>query len=35
MTNEDFDSIGSCDVKYVHQFQQFLRLCGYDMDVIM
>lgn len=33
--NEDFDSIGSCDVKYVHQFQQLLRLCGYEMDVIV
>ena len=33
--NEDFDSIGSCDVKYVHQFQQFLRLCEYEMDVVM
>lgn len=33
--NEDFSTIGSCDVKYVHQFQQLLRLCGYDMDVVV
>jgi len=33
--NEDYDTIGSCDVKYVHQFQQLLRLCGYEMEVVM
>ena len=33
--NKDFDTIGNCDVKYVHQFQQLLRLCGYDMDVVV
>lgn len=33
--NEDYDTIGGCDVKYVHQFQQLLRLCGYDMDVVV
>jgi hypothetical protein len=33
--NEDYDTIGRCDVKYVHQFQQLLRLCGYEMDVVM
>lgn len=33
--NEDFDTISSCDVKYVHQFQQLLRLCGYEMDVVV
>ena len=33
--NEYFETIGSCDVKYVHQFQQFLRLCGYEMDVVV
>lgn len=33
--NEDFETIGSCDVKYVHQFQQLLRLCGYEMDVVV
>lgn len=33
--NEDFDTIGACDVNYVHQFQQLLRLCGYEMDVVM
>jgi len=33
--NEDYDTIGVCDVKYVHQFQQFLRLCGYEMNVII
>lgn len=33
--NEDFDTIGSCDVKYVHQFQQLLKLCGYEMDVVV
>lgn len=33
--NENYDTIGSCDVKYVHQFQQLLRLCGYEMDVIV
>lgn len=33
--NEYFDTIGSCDVKYVHQFQQMLRLCGYEIDVVV
>ena len=33
--NEDYATIGSCDVKYVHQFQQLLQLCEYEMDVIM
>ena len=33
--NEDYDTIGACDVKYVHQFQQLLRLCGYEMDVVV
>lgn len=33
--NEDFETIGACDVKYVHQFQQLLRLCGYEMDVVV
>lgn len=33
--NEDFETIGSCDVKYVHQFQQLLRLCEYEMDVVV
>jgi hypothetical protein len=33
--NEDYDTIGNCDVKYVHQFQQLLRLCGYEMDVVV
>ena len=33
--NEDYDTIGGCDVKYVHQFQQLLRLCGYEMDVVV
>lgn len=33
--NEDYETIGGCDVKYVHQFQQFLRLCGYEMDVVV
>lgn len=33
--NEDFDTIGGCDVKYVHQFQQLLRLCGYEMNVVV
>lgn len=33
--NEDYDTIGGCDVKYVNQFQQLLRLCGYDMDVVV
>ena len=33
--NEDFDTIGGCDVKYVHQFQQLLRLCGYEMDMVV
>lgn len=33
--NEDYDTIGGCDVKYVHQLQQLLRLCGYEMDVVM
>lgn len=33
--NEDFDTVGSCEVKYVHQFQQLLRLCGYEMDVVV
>lgn len=33
--NEDYDTIGGCDVKYVHQFQQLLRLCGYEMNVVV
>lgn len=33
--NEDYDTIGGCDVKYVHQFQQLLRLCGYEIDVVV
>lgn len=33
--NEDYETIGSCDIKYVHQFQQLLRLCGYEMDVVV
>lgn len=33
--NEYFETIGACDVKYVHQFRQLLRLCGYDMDVVV
>lgn len=33
--NEDFDTIGSCDVKYVHQFQQMLRLCRYEINVVV
>lgn len=33
--NEDYGTIGRCDVKYVHQFQQLLRLCGYEMDVVV
>lgn len=33
--NEDYQTVGSCDVKYVHQFQQLLRLCGYEMDVVV
>lgn len=33
--NEDYDTIGGCDVKYVHQLQQLLRLCGYEMEVVM
>lgn len=33
--NEDYDTIGGCDVKYVHQFQQLLRLCGYEMYVVV
>lgn len=33
--NEDFDTTGRCDVKYVHQFQQLLRLCGYEMNVVV
>lgn len=33
--NEDYATIGSCDVKYVHQFQQLLQLCEYEMDVIV
>lgn len=26
--NEDFASIGWCDVEYIHQLQQFLNICG-------
>lgn len=33
--NEDYQTVGSCDVKYVHQFQQLLRLCGYEMNVVV
>ena len=30
--NEDFETIGSCDVKYVHEMQNLLRLCKYELD---
>jgi hypothetical protein len=33
--NEDFETVGACDVKYVHQFQQLLQLCGYEMEVVV
>lgn len=33
--NEDYATIGSCDVKYVYQFQQLLQLCEYEMDLVM
>ena len=33
--NEYFETIGSCDVKYVHQFQQQLRLCEYEKDFVL
>lgn len=33
--NEDYETIGGCDVKYVHQFQQLLRQCEYEMDVVV
>lgn len=31
--NEDFETIGSCDVQYVHGMQNFLRLCKYELDL--
>ena len=31
--NEDFETIGSCDVQYVHLMQNFLRLCKYELDL--
>jgi hypothetical protein len=33
--NEYYETIGSCDVKYVHQLQNQLRICGYEMDVVV
>lgn len=33
--NEYYETIGSCDVKYVHQLQNQLRICGYKMDVVV
>lgn len=30
--NEDFASIGSCDLDYVHQLQQFLNICGIEKE---
>lgn len=31
--NEDNETIGSCDVKYVHEMQNILRLCKYELDL--
>lgn len=31
--NEDFDTIGSMDVEYVHQLQQVLRLCRIKEEI--
>ena len=30
--NEDMDSIGSCEVTYIHEMQQFFRLCKYEYN---
>ncbi len=35
LDNEDMDSIGSCEVTYVHEMQQFFRLCKYEHDFKM
>lgn len=31
--NEDFETIGSCDVQYVHEMQHLLRLCRYEKEI--
>ena len=31
--NECFETIGSCDVRYVHEMQHLLRLCKYELDL--
>ena len=33
--NEDFETIGSCDVQYVHEMQNLLRLCHYEMNIVL
>lgn len=30
--NEDMSTIGGCDVKYLHEFKQLLRLCRYKLQ---
>lgn len=32
LDNEDMDTIGSCEVTYIHEMQQFFRLCKYEHD---
>lgn len=32
LDNEDMDSIGSCEVTYIHEMQQFFRLCKYEYN---
>lgn len=31
----DLCSIGSCEITYVHEMQHFLRLCDYQLDIII
>lgn len=33
--NEYFSTIGSCDVRYVHEMQHLLRLCNYEMNIVV
>lgn len=35
LDNEDMDTIGSCEVTYVHEMQQFFRLCKYEHNFKM
>ena len=33
--NEDFSTIGSCDVRYVHEMQHLFNLCKYEKEITL